>query len=57
MNRKIRKLSLSRETVRTLADDDLRKIEGAGLSENPRICSEFSCLTVCSGLSDCCPTN
>lgn len=55
MNKKTRKLTLSRETVRALNEGDLHAVQGAGLSDNPRMCSIASCPTQCTGLSDCCP--
>lgn len=60
MNKKVRKLSLCRETVRDLSGSDLRGVMGAAsmFADSctcPRPCSLFSCVTECTQCSDCCP--
>jgi len=63
MNKKTRKLNLSRETVRDLSGGDLRGVNGAAtlLADSctctqtcPRPCSIVSCVTECTMCSDCC---
>ena len=47
MNRKIRKLNLSRETVRNLSDNEMRTAAGGASETNCRDCRTETC-TQCS---------
>lgn len=49
MNKKIKKLTLSVETIRTLEEKDLEPV--AGGATGPRICGTAT--NVCSGCSPC----
>lgn len=59
MNKKIKKLTLNRETVRSLTDDELSQVAGGatGITEcrPPRACSVRTCITDCTLCSLCCP--
>ena len=60
MNKKTRKLILSRETVRGMDTGELRGVQGAAsmFADSctcPRPCSFISCATECTQCSECCP--
>jgi hypothetical protein len=58
MNKKTRKLSLNRETVRGMETGELRGVQGAAPTDTctcPRPCSIVSCVTECTQCSYCCP--
>jgi hypothetical protein len=58
MNRKLRKLSLSRETLRHLSEREARTVAGGITDTNcPRACSIDTCHSecTCTQCSNCCP--
>lgn len=59
MNKKVRKLALSRETVRDLSARELQNAAAAASElvnscTCPRPCSLASCVSECTQCSDCC---
>lgn len=60
MNRKLKKLALSRETLRNLSEHEVRTVAG-GITETecPRVCSIDTCRTECTQTvcTNCCRTD
>ena len=55
MKKTLRKLKLSRESIRRLTGDDLGDAQGAGRTANPT-CFGFSCLETCGTCPPTCAT-
>ncbi len=55
MQKKVKKLRLSRETVRNLTENELQTMAGGAITTTcPRPCSLGTCVTECTRCSECC---